>query len=271
MIGKEFFDGKTSNEQKAFLKEWFLNNYEDPVDCCPYEDGEYVYIWGWPYYPKEELEEHFSGYVAQVVIDEVAKELESISWEWSDLPENDDEELSYFLSKTDDPYCNFLSACNEITGLLDESINSKETLYKMLYAQTISAMEQFLSSYFIGHIKDDVNLCIKFINSCDDLKKIRLNEFAESKKTITEFCCKHALEKIVWHKFRVVKNYYKEVLGICFPEDISMIYQGIKKRHHIVHRNGKDYDNIDVIITKDDVNNLLVEITSFIEKIADIT
>lgn len=270
MTKKEFFASKTEDEQKTFIKNWFLNNYDNPANCCPYDDGEYVYIWGGPYEPKEELEEHFSGYVAQEIIDEVAEELEDISYEWSDLPENDEDELNYYLTNTEDPYGNFLKASNEITELLNENINNTKTLYKMLYAQTISAMEQFLSSYFIKNIKDDVDLCIKFINSCDDLKKIKLNEFAECKKTVTEFCCKHALEKIVWHKFKIVKNYYKDVLEITFPEDLSIIYQGIEKRHHIVHRNGKDYDNVDIIIIKDDVNKLLAEITKFIEKIADI-
>lgn len=70
----------------------------------------------------------------------------------------------------------FLSACNEITGLLDESINSKETLYKMLYAQTISAMEQFLSSYFIGHIKDDVNnLLVEITSFIEKIADIRID------------------------------------------------------------------------------------------------
>lgn len=91
MTKKEFFASKTEDEQKTFIKNWFLNNYDNPANCCPYDDGEYVYIWGGPYEPKEELEEHFSGYVAQEIIDEVAEELEDISYEWSDLPENDED------------------------------------------------------------------------------------------------------------------------------------------------------------------------------------
>lgn len=270
MTKREYFNHATVEEQKEKIKKWFLNNYEDPANCCPYEDGEYQYIWGGPYEPREVLEEHFGNYVSEKIIDEVVEELEGISYEWSDYPESDEDELNYYINNSDDPYSNYLKSEREISELLNEKITNEKNLYKMLYAQAISAMEQFLSSYFIMNIKNNNELCIKFINSCDELKKIKLEEFAESRKSLSEYCCKFVLEKIVWHKLKFVKNYYKNVLSIDFPEDIPIIHQGIEKRHHIVHRNGKDYDNVDIIITKDDVNKLLAEITKFIEKIADI-
>lgn len=46
----------------------------------------------------------------------------------------------------------------------------------MLYAQTISAMEQFLSSYFIGHIKDDVNnLLVEITSFIEKIADIRID------------------------------------------------------------------------------------------------
>ena len=44
-----------------------------------------------------------------------------------------------------------------------------------------------------------------------ELKKTKLEEFAESGKSLSEYCCKFVLEKIVWHKLKFVKNYYKNV------------------------------------------------------------
>lgn len=269
MTKKEFFKSKTEEEQKDYLKKWFLNNYEDPANCCPWEDGEYVYIWGGPYDAREELEEHFSGFVSEQVINDVIDELENISYEWSDIPEND-EELDYYIKTSDDPYSNYLKAEKEIYELINDNVKNTKNLYKMLYAQSISAMEQFLSSYFIWNIKNDTTKCIVFIQSCEELKKVKLEDFALSKLTINEFVCKYILEKVVWHKFKIIKPFYNKVLNIDFPEDLSTIHQGIEIRHHIVHRNGKDFEGNEIEINKNGVVSLLNEITKFVEKIIDI-
>ncbi|MDD6485773.1 MAG: hypothetical protein PUF61_02355 [Spirochaetales bacterium] len=270
MTKNDFFTSKTDDEQKFFIKNWFLNNYENPANCCPYEEGEYVYIWGGPYEPKEELEKHFSGYVTQEIINEVSEELEDISYEWSDIPDNDEEELNYYINNSNDPYSNYLKTERDIKELINDNINNTKILYKMLYAQCISALEQFLSSYFIMCIKNNDELCRKFVKSCDELKNIKFEKFIESKKSISEYCCMYILKNIVWHKIKAVKKYYKDVLDITFPDEIPSIYQGIEKRHHIVHRNGKDFENNDIQINKQDIFNLLNAISDFIEKIIDI-
>lgn len=38
---------------------WFLDTYEDPAENTPY-DGGYVYIWGGPYFPEEEISLQFT-------------------------------------------------------------------------------------------------------------------------------------------------------------------------------------------------------------------
>ena len=55
--------------QRDIMREWFINNYEDPVECLPYdsEEGGYIYIWGGPYDPFEELESEFSGIVKHFI------------------------------------------------------------------------------------------------------------------------------------------------------------------------------------------------------------
>lgn len=36
------------------MVEWFLENYKDPADGVPWEDGEYIYVYGGPYHAEEE-------------------------------------------------------------------------------------------------------------------------------------------------------------------------------------------------------------------------
>ena len=71
------------------IKEWFFQNFEDPVESLPYEskEGGYIYIWGGPYEARDEIESEYGGIVTDSIIDEVATELEEISWEWSGHPE----------------------------------------------------------------------------------------------------------------------------------------------------------------------------------------
>jgi hypothetical protein len=41
------------------MVEWFFSNFVDPVHNTPWDEGEYIYIWGGPYYAREELEDAF--------------------------------------------------------------------------------------------------------------------------------------------------------------------------------------------------------------------
>lgn len=83
---------KLSREEIAEeIKEWFSRHFEDPVESCPYEsrEGGYIYIYGGPYDAREEIESEFCGLVNDEIIDEVASELEEISWEWSGCPDEE--------------------------------------------------------------------------------------------------------------------------------------------------------------------------------------
>ena len=90
---KKHFKKLTREEIIDEIKEWFFLNFEDPVELLPYEskEGGYIYIWGGPYDPREKIEGEFGGIVGDDIIDEVASEMEEISWEWSGHP-NDERE-----------------------------------------------------------------------------------------------------------------------------------------------------------------------------------
>lgn len=82
---KNHMDSLSKEDKIDEMKSWFYQNYEDPAECLPYEskEGGYMYIWGGPYDPREEIETEFSGIVDDEIVDGVATELEEISWEWS--------------------------------------------------------------------------------------------------------------------------------------------------------------------------------------------
>src|SRR6185437_5627783 len=73
------------------MKEWFLANYTDPVENTPYEsaEGGYIFIWGGPYDPREELDTQFGGDVPDEIIQELADELTDIAPEWTGNPDDE--------------------------------------------------------------------------------------------------------------------------------------------------------------------------------------
>lgn len=74
---------KVSPEAREMIK-WFLQNYEDPVESCPFdsEDG-YEFVYGGPYYAIDEL---VSQYGDSLAAEEAARYLDEMCVEWSAMP-----------------------------------------------------------------------------------------------------------------------------------------------------------------------------------------
>ena len=60
------------------MVEWFLINFEDPAERTPWDEGEYVFIWGGPCYARDELENAFGGVATEraivAAVDRIEKE-----------------------------------------------------------------------------------------------------------------------------------------------------------------------------------------------------
>ncbi|MFA5794759.1 MAG: hypothetical protein WC980_06810 [Candidatus Brocadiia bacterium] len=69
--------------QIEIMETWFYQHYEDPVQHTPYDEDEYVFIWGGPYDALEELMAEFEGIIPIAVIEKLAGKLYSICPGWS--------------------------------------------------------------------------------------------------------------------------------------------------------------------------------------------
>jgi hypothetical protein len=66
------------------MVQWFLQNFEDPVQNMPWDEGEYVFVWGGPFYTREVLEDVFGAVVTPQAIEQaVAKIEEDGGLQWS--------------------------------------------------------------------------------------------------------------------------------------------------------------------------------------------
>ncbi|RKY08807.1 MAG: hypothetical protein DRP65_08620 [Planctomycetota bacterium] len=260
--------------QKDFMREWFLNNYENPVECLPYdsEEGGYIYIWGGPYDPLEELESKFSGIVPNGLIMELSKELSDQAFEWSGKPDDqtpDDYYVDAIQSNTD-TNATAKDALKNISCLLDIDIpehHLKPYIYRLLYINAITCLEAYLSDTFSNQVVGNEKLMRRFVHTSSEFKKrkLALSNIYERMENISEELREH-LSSLMWHNLSQVKRLYESVFEIRLP-DISKLVKAVRARHDLVHRNGRTKEGNKVNISEKEVHDLIQEVKAFINEI----
>ncbi len=144
----------------------------------------------------------------------------------------------------------------------------KKFIIRILYANVITALETYLSDCFIEKILKDKKIIPKLLES--------ISEFNEKKMTLYNAYdwIEHLNDNIIdvlsgisFHNLGKVKSMYKNVLNVDFPENLGKIFNAISIRHDIVHRNGKTKDSEEIILTKQDIDDLIDEVSKLIKYI----
>lgn len=256
----------TREAQLTVLESWFRDRFEDPAFNTNYdsEDGEYKYWNGGPFEASDELRSEFEGIVPDDVIDELVEKLNGESAEWAPVPSGeffiDDD---YWDDATDpnlraDVRGTFQSALDTIEKLLQLPIDRElsEPLWRLLYANVVSALETYLADIFINEILQDELKLRKFFESYPGYQKrtIRYSELF----TRADNARKEATRELVgllWHRLPSVRQMYRSTLGITF--EIKDLVRAIPIRHDIVHRNGRDNDGKPVAVNAEAVQLLI--------------
>ncbi|MGY3860211.1 hypothetical protein ACW5WN_01200 [Aeromonas lacus] len=271
-------------DQLDVMRKWFYENFENPVESCPHdsEDG-YIYIYGGPYEASEELQEMFSQYVNEKLIEDLVDELNAECYEWSANSNNIndwyDDDLYDAVTSSEKPYVKFLENINNIKELSKgkSEAQQKEHLLGLLYTNVITALETLYVELFVKTIeKDDI-----YVANCIEKGKI---EFKVSKdiaalpfkgETI-EKMHEELLKAIVdclinasWHSTNKVVERYKATFGIQVQKNwpINDIEAATLIRNHLVHRGGKDKDGNPVTITEQSLEQLLDHAIALAEKL----
>ncbi len=273
-ISREELAKLPPEEQRAFMRTWFFQNYEDPAERTPYEgrEGGYIYIWGGPYDAHEELGAEFGGIVPEAVIEELVGDLESYCTEWTsaEKPEDYDQGVVDDIAAITSFHANFQVAISDIHELLETNVSktAEKALRRLLYVNVITAMETYLSDAFISTVVPDPELMRRFveINPTFRDRKIKLSDVYKEMERI-EKLAKSDLRDIVWHNLKRVKPLYKGTLEITFPDDLEAIFQAVGVRHDLVHRNGKTKDGEEIDISKGAITNLIDEIEKFVSHV----
>lgn len=267
-----------NNEDKESLieemRDWFYKNFEDPAERTPYEsaEGGYIWIWGGPYDAEEVLDEEFGNRVPRELIEQLVTELNYNCDEWAPTPslEDYDDFVVEDIALITEFHSNFTSAILDVESLLKTNVNNavENCFYRLLFVNVITALETYLSDAFINTVVPNPELMRRFIESTPEFQseKVALSDIFKAIEEI-EQKAKSYLADVVWHNLQRVKPIYYDTLGITFPKDIGEIFRAIIKRHDIVHRNGKSKSGEEILIQKQDVEQLIAAVESFTQDI----
>jgi hypothetical protein len=202
---------RASRETKLdVMRTWFLENYEDPVENTPYNSGEggYQYIYGGPYDAHQELDSEFSGTVPDDLIEELADKLSETVPEWTSADQGEEDSSDQFdnflISSSDlgsEHKAVFQSSISDISSLLADPITvSRKCLHRLLYVNVITALECYLSDFFVSRIKEDAKLLRKLIETTATFKeqKIPVSDVFQTMDVIEKRANSH-LAGLVWH------------------------------------------------------------------------
>jgi hypothetical protein len=267
------FKKMSREEQIETMRAWFLESYEDPVERTPYEsrEGGYIYIWGGPYYAHDELSV-FWGYVPDDAIEELAHDLSMDCPEWTSSEKPSDYEDGYLaLILSDNEYFkSFNNSIGNIKEILEANVDgtAQTHLFGLLYVSVITAIETYLSDAFINTILGDNQHLRKFVENNPEFSKrtFSLSEIFARHESIKDEVKEYLLSQL-WHNIAKIKPMYEATLDVIFLSNLGPIFQAINIRHDYVHRNGRDKNGVQIELSKEDVETLIANASSFINHI----
>ena len=174
------------------------------------------------------------------------------------------------IQDNEEPFETFKSQMKCLSDLMDISYNNyviEQTVNKLVYANIVTCMETYLSDSLINLLSTDEKILREFVENNDDYKKLQFNLSDIFKKYESlSFIIRDKLYNFTFHKLQDVNKLFKSI-SIIFPDFTDIHDDIVIKRHDIVHRNGKDKNGNEIIISKNDVKNVYQRIYEFIEKI----
>lgn len=263
-------------EQIEAMKEWFFEHYTNPVHNSPYisAEGGYQYIWGGPYDAQEELEKEFGGIVPEDVIEEVADELNRTTTEWTgNADEHVLDEYEFEVAQSTEHRASFDDALTTVEAILNAEFRKdlSQPLWRQQYAAVFSALESYLSDFFYASIHADDALFNKFVEVNKDFQKIKLSlsdiikEHKKIQQTVREY-----LSGLSWHNLPRIEPFYELVLGIKFDQQFFIkLTTAVLIRHDIVHRNGKKIDGTEIVLSRDQIAELISWVREFVQHIEE--
>ena len=181
----------------------------------------------------------------------------------------DEDQLDAILSNTEfyHTFSTEMSSLRVLNNIDIPDSNAQKTIRRQIYIGAITCLETYLSDAFMNTVSSSRKYIRSFFHSFKDFKeqKFGMNElFAKSEQA--EEIAKKTMLEVIYHNLPKVKNMYESTLSISFP-NFSEIQKHIVVRHDLVHRNGKAKDGTKITFSKEDVDEVICAIESFVTEI----
>jgi hypothetical protein len=138
----------------------------------------------------------------------------------------------------------------------------------MVYVSAITALEAYLSEFFVREVSNDADKLRRFVESNPDFKKrtFALSELFSRADSIREIVREY-LADLLWHNLAKVKPMFSSSLGIDLASSLDELIAVIRIRHDLVHRGGKTKSSEQITIDKPQVEGLLQMVLAFADHI----
>lgn len=173
----------------------------------------------------------------------------------------DHEELQ---EKETEPHWGCCVSVREIKELSDSQPDNP-SLQRMCYASIITAMEAYLGDILKREIFSRPAVKQRFVESYLPFKdkKMTISDLYDQLSRIDTHI-KDALDGMSLHKMDMAKNIFSKTLSTEFPEtSLPFLSAAVKRRHDIVHRNGRDKEGELLPIGHNDITELAREVQLF--------
>lgn len=265
--------------QIAAMRRWFLDRYEDPANETPWdgEDKEYVFVWGGPYDPNDEIQDRFGGIVDFETMWELIEELwREVGDKWAPIHHEGvdyDDYLSHLIViDRSDPSRFLEERIAEIFSVLDAAVldgADRRLLHQMAHSSLIAALEAYLADTVSYWVENDERALRRFVSTNKDFQ-VRSLTVAELFERFEKLAgeVKTYLADFVWHRLDKVKPMLSSGLEIQVPE-IGDLMKEIIVRHDIVHRAGRRADGSLIELSAEDLSRIRESICQFSKAIEE--
>jgi hypothetical protein len=165
----------------------------------------------------------------------------------------------YFRSR--EPSRNLELNLSSLLQLLEINIadeNLKNFQFMMIFTFCITALETFLSDVFKKKLISSKSHKINYLKWMVSKKKLSDKELEQDDDKINSLTKYHS-DRVLFHKLKEAEELYKSLFGVSLGE-IEVLMKFVSKRHHFIHRSGKNNEEENVITSKDEIVLLIQEI-----------
>lgn len=253
--------GYSSHEQNEIMTIWFMDNF----DRISFDDR---LIFGNVQYdavePYEVLTDFFGGWIPGDIIGDTASELDPEGDEiWvpkidysAYWPENDIEPDAYEAFQASIDRINEMMKSAHMLG----SDDLQQHFFQILYANVFTTLEAYMVRAFINKVLKNNDNLHQFLSKQREFEfeNPKLVDILRGQEYIDELIeairkkLKVELIKASWHDLRKVSSRFN-CLGIDLKVSEFKLNEVIKKRHDIIHRNGRTPDDSKLIISLEDI------------------